>query len=79
MEISIAERKEEIIIKEKRLRQLMESQGLKGILLKKQANYSWFTAGGMNMVAISTDIGFSSLLITEKERFSIDSDILMSV
>jgi Xaa-Pro aminopeptidase len=65
------DRREEIAIKEKRLRSLMSSKGLKGILLKRQPNYSWFTAGGMNMVAISTDIGFSSLLVTDKEKFCV--------
>ena len=69
------DRKEEITVKEKRLRSLMDSLGLKGILLKRQPNYSWFTAGGMNMVSISTDIGFSSLLVTEKERFCVANRI----
>jgi len=69
------DRKEEIAIKEKRLRSLMDSLGLKGVLLKRQPNYSWFTAGGMNMVAISTDIGFSSLLVTDKERFCLANRI----
>jgi len=69
------DRREEIAIKEKSLRSLMDSMGLKGVLLKRQPNYSWFTAGGMNMVAISTDIGFSSLLITEKEKFCVANRI----
>ncbi len=69
------DRREEIAIKEKRLRSLMDSMGLKGMLLKRQPNYSWFTAGGMNMVAISTDIGFSSLLITDKEKFCVANRI----
>jgi Xaa-Pro aminopeptidase len=69
------DRREEIAVKEHRLRSLMDSMGLKGILLKRQPNYSWFTAGGMNMVAISTDIGFSSLLITDKEKFCVANTI----
>jgi Xaa-Pro aminopeptidase len=68
-------RREEIAVKEKRLRAFMESSGLKGVLLKRQPNYSWITAGGMNMVSISTDIGFSSLLVTEKEKFCVANRI----
>lgn len=69
------DRKEEIAVKEKRLRSLMDSIGLRGILLKRQPNYSWSTAGGVNMVAISTDIGFSSLLFTDKEKFCVANRI----
>jgi len=69
------DRKEEMLIKEKRIHNLMNQMGLKGVLLKRQPNYSWLTAGGKNMVVISTDIGFSSLLITEKERFCIANRI----
>ena len=68
-------RKEEMLIKEKRIHNLMAELGLKGVLFKRQPNYSWFTAGGKNMVVIATDIGFSSLLITEKERFCIANRI----
>ena len=69
------DRKEEILIKEERTRSLMKSMGLKAILLKRQSNFSWFTAGGINMVPISTEVGFSSLLITETERFCITTRI----
>lgn len=75
MKVELEERKKEITIKETRLRDLMVSLGLRGILLKKQANYSWFTAGGVNAVVTSTEMGFSSLLITEKEKFCIASRI----
>jgi len=75
LKITISERKKEIAIKEKRLRELMDALGLRGVLLKKQANYSWFTAGGINAVAISTEIGFSSILITEKEKFCVANRI----
>lgn len=39
-------RLEEIKIKEKRLHGLMDEKKLNAILLKKQPNFSWFTAGG---------------------------------
>ncbi len=68
-------RKEEILLKENRIRKLMDSLGLKGIILKKQSNYSWFTAGGRNMVSISTDIGFSTILITLTDKYCIANRI----
>ncbi|HHY00048.1 MAG: M24 family metallopeptidase [Atribacterota bacterium] len=64
-------RKEEVLIKEARLRDLMAKLGLKGVLLKKQSNFSWITGGGINMVPVITELGFTSILITEKEKFLI--------
>jgi Xaa-Pro aminopeptidase len=69
------DRKEEILIKEERTRSLMKSLGLRAVLLKRQSNFSWFTAGGINMVPISTEIGFSSLLITETDKFCMTTRI----
>ncbi len=69
------DRKDEVAVKERRLRTLLDSTGLKGILLKRQSNYSWLTAGGKNWVPISMDIGFSTLLITPKEKFCIANRI----
>ncbi len=65
----------EVGIKEKRLRELMEAKGLDGILLKKQPNFSWFTAGGLNMVGIATEMGMTSLLITRTGRYVIANKI----
>jgi Xaa-Pro aminopeptidase len=68
-------RAEEIATKEERLRALMEREGLAGILLKKQPNFSWFTAGGYNMVGIATDLGVTSLLLTRSGRYCIANRI----
>jgi len=68
-------RLEEIQIKEKRLRRLMDEKDLAAILLKKQPNFSWFTAGGYNMVGIATDMGMTSLLVTRTNRFVIANRI----
>ena len=64
-------RREEIEIKEERVRALMQSLGLKGLLFKKQSNFSWFTGGGLNMVSICTEVGFTSILVTESEKYLI--------
>ncbi len=68
-------RLEEVMFKEKRVRALMEAKQLEGILLKKQPNFSWFTAGGLNMVGIATDMGMTSLLITRTARYLIANRI----
>ncbi len=68
-------RLEEIGIKEKRLRRLMEEKDLAAVLLKRQPNFSWFTAGGYNMVGIATDLGMTSLLVTRTNRFVIANRI----
>ncbi len=62
---------EEVREKEGRVRDFMRKTGLKGILLKKQANFSWITGGSINMVPVITELGFTSILITEHEKFLI--------
>jgi len=68
-------RAEEVAVKEARLRGLMERAGLAGILLKRQANFSWLTAGGYNMVGINSDLGMTSLLLTRTGRYCIANRI----
>ena len=68
-------RLEEVLVKEKRLRGLMEARGLDGILLKKQPDFSWFTAGGLNMVGIATEMGMTSLLVTRTGRYLVANKI----
>ena len=70
-------RLEEVVIKEQRVRDLMAEQGLDGILLKKQANFSWLTAGGYNMVGIAAEMGVTALLVTQQARYIIASKIEM--
>lgn len=68
-------RSAETLLKEKRLINLMEAQNLKGILLKKQANFSWLTGGGYNMVGIATEAGVTSLLVTREGRYLLANKI----
>ena len=67
----------EIIHKEQRLHRLMEETGLDGILLQKQANFSWLTGGGCNRVGIATETGMTSLLITRNSRYVIANRVEM--
>ncbi|MBN2032500.1 MAG: aminopeptidase P family N-terminal domain-containing protein [Deltaproteobacteria bacterium] len=66
---------DEIREKERRIRTLLQSRGLGGILLKRQANFSWMTGGGLNLVGIATEVGATSLLITRKSKFVISNNI----
>jgi Xaa-Pro aminopeptidase len=68
-------RLEEIREKERRLAGLLRAKGLKGILLKRQANFSWFTAGGINLIGIATELGGTTLLVTEGGRYVLTSNI----
>lgn len=68
---------EELQEKEKRLLQLMATSGLEGVLLKKQANFSWLTAGGYNRVGLATETGVTSLLVTRTGRYVIANRIEM--
>lgn len=68
-------RMEEVGIKEARLRGLMAHTGVAGVLLRKQPNFSWLTAGGYNMVGIATEMGVTSLLVTPTGRYCIANRI----
>lgn len=65
----------EIREKEKRVRDFIKSRGFSGVLLKRQANFSWMTGGGLNLVGITTEMGATSLLITKYEKYLISNNI----
>jgi Xaa-Pro dipeptidase len=66
---------DEVREKERRVRELMRQKGLGALLLKRQANFSWLTAGGLNLVGITTEVGAASLLVTEKGKYVITNNI----
>jgi Xaa-Pro aminopeptidase len=65
----------EIKEKERRVREFLRLKGLKALLLKRQANFSWMTCGGLNLVGITTEFGATTLLITENSKFLISNVI----
>jgi len=67
--------KNEIKEKERRVREFLRSKNLKALLLKRQANFSWMTCGGLNLVGIATEVGATTLLITENSKFVISNNI----
>ena len=66
---------DEIREKERRVREFLRAKDLRALLLKRQANFSWLTGGGLNLVGITTEVGAASLLITEKGKFVISNNI----
>lgn len=66
---------EEIREKQRRVTGYLKSRGLRALLLKRQANFCWMTCGGLNVVGIATEMGAASLLILEKEKYVISSNI----
>ena len=67
--------KNEIKEKERRVRDFLKTKNLKGLILKRQANFSWMTCGGLNLVGIATEVGGTTLLITENSKFVISNNI----
>jgi len=65
----------EIKEKERRVKDFLKSKNLKGLILKRQANFSWMTCGGLNLVGIATEFGATTLLITENSKFVISNNI----
>jgi Xaa-Pro aminopeptidase len=65
----------EIREKERRVREFLQLKGFVGILFKRQANFSWMTGGGLNLVGITTELGATSLLITKDEKYLISNNI----
>ncbi len=65
----------EIREKERRVRAFMEQKDLSGVLLKRQANFSWMTGSGLNLVGITSELGAASLLITKDAKFVICNNI----
>ena len=68
-------RQEEVNVKLERIRKFMDQHNLSGILIKKQPNFSWITAGGLNMVGIATEMGVASVLITKSRCYVIANRI----
>lgn len=62
---SLSVRREEIDIKVKRITDFLEKEGLNALYLTRQANFSWITAGGNNVVTICTEDGVAAILITK--------------
>ena len=58
-----------------RVRNLLQREALAGILLKRQANFTWIACGGHDNVAAASDIASASILLTPSRVVLIASNI----
>lgn len=66
----------ELVIKTERLREIMEANGLGGVLLNSQHNFAWLTGGGSNTVNRSIENGSGTIFIRrDGKRFVLASNI----
>jgi Xaa-Pro aminopeptidase len=65
----------EVAEKDRRVRELLQRKGLTGLLLKRQANFSWMTAGGINLIGIATEMGGTTLLLTAEAKYVLTTNI----
>jgi antitoxin VapB len=69
----------EIEEKTERLCELLKANGLAGVLLNAQHNFTWLTAGGSNGIDLSRDNGASFLFVrADGKRFLIANNIELS-
>ncbi len=68
-------RLDEIELKCKGIRKLMNEHGLSGIFLRQQKNFAWISAGATNPVVINHDPGFVGILITADSRFYLTQNV----
>ncbi len=67
--------KEEIRIKEERVRGLLEREGLDAVILTNQNSFAWFTAGGDNHIVTASDAGFASIIVTKDVKYIVTTNI----
>ena len=66
---------DELMEKEGRVRRFLQHHGFRAVLLKGQANFSWMTCGGVNAIGLATELGGTSLLITENAKYVLSNNI----
>lgn len=65
----------ELAAKEQRVTELLDREGLDGLLLSKNGNFAWITCGGDNHVGVNTDTGVAHVLLTRSGRWIICENI----
>lgn len=65
----------EVETKVERVRGYLARTGLAGVLLSRQDNFAWLTAGRDNHVVAGSDVGVGSLLVTRDGRFALANRI----
>ena len=61
--------KNEILIKEKRIREYLIQNDFEAMILGRKDNFAWFTDGGSSNVIVPSEIGFSIIVITKTKKY----------
>jgi Xaa-Pro aminopeptidase len=61
--------------KHERVVEYLQAHDLEAAVLTRRCNFAWLTAGGMNHVATSADVGSASLLVTPERTLCVTSNI----
>ena len=67
--------KEELRIKEGRIKEYLKAKRLDGILVSRQDHFAWLTCGGRSYVGIATDGGVGALLFMPPKKYVISNNI----
>jgi len=68
---------EEVEWKLEKLRTLMREKDLEGVILSRNDDFSWITAGGRGWVARGAFLSVASVVVTHKELFLVANNIEM--
>src|SRR3712207_5946293 len=61
--------------REEKLRALMERRGLGALLLRRPANFAWYTGGADNRVDRASPFGVADVLLTFEEEYVLTNNI----
>ncbi len=69
------DRADEVALKIERVRALMRDEELEAVVLGGATNFSWITAGGDDVVALASERGVASVVITEDGAYVLTDNI----
>lgn len=68
-------RADDMAIKRSRVRDFLMTHNLGGVLFALQRSFSWYTSGGQNHVALTTEKGAAALLATPQQDYLVANNI----
>lgn len=68
-------RSDDMAVKRARVREFLERHDLGGVLFTLQKSFAWYTAGGQNHVALTTENGVASVLATPTQDYLLTNNI----
>ena len=72
---TLEELAEEIQIKEERIRNFLVEEQLDGIIIGKNYNFAWLTAGGNNKLTNNQETGAAEILITKGNKYILTNNL----